>query len=427
MRYENVDLIARAQGADRSGARRARRRRDGESRQEPVPRRGEPRPAPAAARDRTVRGGARRQGARSGREAAGREHPRVAWRRSRDCSRSCSTCRGSKRARCTLRRPASRSTRCSRASPPISRRRRARADSRCSIVPTRLAVETRSGAARAHPAQPRRQRGPLHARPAASCSARVDAANAVRIDVIDTGVGIADDDRARVFDEFVQLAAAARHHAGGRGMGLGLAIVRRLAALLGHPVEMASMPGRGSRFSITVPRTRSAHRACRAPRRCIEAPPATASPALAGTPRRRGRRRSGRASRRCTRCSLRGRRPPPAAPTRTLRSLPSPRWDATDATPSTSSSPTSAWPTAHRASTRSRELRAALGAGTPALIVSGDTSGAAQAEVQAAGIRLLLKPVVAAALKDAAEAALRQRTHAWTATTSRCVKLAHLS
>jgi len=76
----------------------------------------------------------------------------------------------------------------------------------------------------------------------------------VRIDVIDSGVGIGDDDRARVFDEFVQLAAAPRHHAAGRGMGLGLAIVRRLAALLGHRIELASMPGRGSRFSIVVPR-----------------------------------------------------------------------------------------------------------------------------------------------------------------------------
>jgi DNA-binding NtrC family response regulator len=52
------------------------------------------------------------------------------------------------------------------------------------------------------------------------------------------------------------------------------------------------------------------------------------------------------------------------------------------------------------------ELRHALGAGTPALIVSGDTSSAAQAEVEAADIRLLLKPVVATALKEAAEAAL---------------------
>ena len=52
------------------------------------------------------------------------------------------------------------------------------------------------------------------------------------------------------------------------------------------------------------------------------------------------------------------------------------------------------------------QVRAALGSATPAFVVSGDTSGAAQAEVRAAGVELLLKPVVAAALKNAAEAAL---------------------
>ena len=45
-------------------------------------------------------------------------------------------------------------------------------------------------------------------------------------------------------------------------------------------------------------------------------------------------------------------------------------------------------------------LRAQLGADIPAIMVSGDTSGAAQAEVRAAGVKLLVKPVVAAALKE---------------------------
>src|SRR5205814_6754590 len=79
-------------------------------------------------------------------------------------------------------------------------------------------------------------------------------ADSVRIDVIDSGVGIAQGDSMRVFDEFVQLAAAPRNHVGGRGLGLGLAIVRRLAMLCGHPIELDSTPGRGSRFSLTVPR-----------------------------------------------------------------------------------------------------------------------------------------------------------------------------
>jgi CheY-like chemotaxis protein len=51
-------------------------------------------------------------------------------------------------------------------------------------------------------------------------------------------------------------------------------------------------------------------------------------------------------------------------------------------------------------------LRDAVGSGTPAVIVSGDTSAAAQAEARAAGILLLSKPVVASALKAAAESAL---------------------
>src|SRR4029079_13422580 len=68
----------------------------------------------------------------------------------------------------------------------------------------------------------------------------------IRIDVVDTGIGIAAVDRSRVFDEFVQLAATPRHHAGGRGMGLGLAIVRRLADLLRHAIAIDITPGPAS-------------------------------------------------------------------------------------------------------------------------------------------------------------------------------------
>jgi signal transduction histidine kinase len=72
------------------------------------------------------------------------------------------------------------------------------------------------------------------------------------IDVCDSGVGISTTERGRIFDEFYQVNAAERH--GKQGMGLGLAIIRRLAALLRHEVEVDSAPGRGSRFSILVPR-----------------------------------------------------------------------------------------------------------------------------------------------------------------------------
>jgi signal transduction histidine kinase len=74
----------------------------------------------------------------------------------------------------------------------------------------------------------------------------------VRLEVWDTGAGIAAAERERIFEEFYQLGNPERHSK--RGLGLGLAIVRRLAALLDAPVGLRSAPGRGSMFSIEVPR-----------------------------------------------------------------------------------------------------------------------------------------------------------------------------
>jgi signal transduction histidine kinase/CheY-like chemotaxis protein len=73
---------------------------------------------------------------------------------------------------------------------------------------------------------------------------------ALRIEVWDSGIGIPEDQRQNIFGEFYQVADA---HAGRPGLGLGLANVDRLCRLLDHPLELASTPGRGSRFSITVP------------------------------------------------------------------------------------------------------------------------------------------------------------------------------
>jgi signal transduction histidine kinase/ActR/RegA family two-component response regulator len=79
--------------------------------------------------------------------------------------------------------------------------------------------------------------------------------DAVAIDVVDTGLGIAAEHRERIFEEFYQVptGSGARH---GHGMGLGLAIVRRFAALLGHAVGITSRPGHGSRFRVTCARAR---------------------------------------------------------------------------------------------------------------------------------------------------------------------------
>jgi signal transduction histidine kinase/Na+/proline symporter/ActR/RegA family two-component response regulator len=70
----------------------------------------------------------------------------------------------------------------------------------------------------------------------------------LRFEVWDTGIGIADVDRLAIFEEFRRLDR------GGQGLGLGLAIAERIARLLGHEIGLRSEPGRGTVFSIAVPR-----------------------------------------------------------------------------------------------------------------------------------------------------------------------------
>lgn len=73
----------------------------------------------------------------------------------------------------------------------------------------------------------------------------------LRIDVVDTGRGVAPEDRDRIFDEFYRAADDRRLQKS--GLGLGLSIVSRLSGLLGHRIELVSTQGVGSRFSISVP------------------------------------------------------------------------------------------------------------------------------------------------------------------------------
>ena len=76
----------------------------------------------------------------------------------------------------------------------------------------------------------------------------------LRIEVKDNGPGIAADKQGIIFDEFVRLQAEDDAPREERGLGLGLAIVDRIARMLDLPVGIASAPGRGSTFSVTVPR-----------------------------------------------------------------------------------------------------------------------------------------------------------------------------
>jgi signal transduction histidine kinase len=99
----------------------------------------------------------------------------------------------------------------------------------------------------------------------------------VRVDVWDTGLGIAPEHLKHIFDEFYRVESgpeAGRPESTRRGLGLGLSTVQRLAGLLGTQATVRSQPGRGTLFSITLPEVQPG---------MIEAPvPATAG---GGTPR----------------------------------------------------------------------------------------------------------------------------------------------
>lgn len=77
------------------------------------------------------------------------------------------------------------------------------------------------------------------------------AGRAVRLQVWDTGIGIPAHGLRAIFDEFRQLDPPVGDHL--KGLGVGLSILDRLAKLLGHPVVVCSIRGRGSRFQIEMP------------------------------------------------------------------------------------------------------------------------------------------------------------------------------
>lgn len=80
----------------------------------------------------------------------------------------------------------------------------------------------------------------------------ITADNRVLIRVEDTGMGIPEDHRDEVFSEYYQLSNPERDRA--KGLGLGLAIVRRLCELMGLPMHMETEVGKGTVFEISIPR-----------------------------------------------------------------------------------------------------------------------------------------------------------------------------
>ena len=75
--------------------------------------------------------------------------------------------------------------------------------------------------------------------------------NKLRIEVVDSGIGIPEHHRSEIFKEFYQIGNSERDR--NKGLGLGLAIVDRLSRLLRCPVTLRSIEGKGSAFGVEVP------------------------------------------------------------------------------------------------------------------------------------------------------------------------------
>jgi CheY-like chemotaxis protein len=75
--------------------------------------------------------------------------------------------------------------------------------------------------------------------------------DSMRLEVWDSGCGILKDQLQDIFAEFYQVPSPHGDRRG--GLGLGLSIVARLCSLLGHRIEVTSVPGKGSRFAVLVP------------------------------------------------------------------------------------------------------------------------------------------------------------------------------
>ena len=76
------------------------------------------------------------------------------------------------------------------------------------------------------------------------------------VSICDTGIGIAPDEQDKIFTEFHRGSTPAAHAA--EGLGLGLAIAKRMSEALGHELRLRSELGRGTVFSVTLPLSRSA-------------------------------------------------------------------------------------------------------------------------------------------------------------------------
>jgi two-component system, chemotaxis family, CheB/CheR fusion protein len=213
--------------------------------------------------------------------------------------------------------------------------------------------------------------------------------NSVRIEVWDTGIGIPPEALTMIFQEFYRVERAEGERF---GLGLGLYIVQRFAALLGHRVEVQSKPGRGTMFAIVAnakfldagqnPVGEASGAASLSPTILVIEDDAPQLHALDSLLKSHGFRVAGvRTGAEALALSRQGRGIRPNVVVADYN-LPG-DMNGADAI---------------------RRLRAEIGAQIPALIVSGDRSEAAIRAFEATGVNFMIKPVRAADLLASVEA-----------------------
>jgi PAS domain S-box-containing protein len=212
------------------------------------------------------------------------------------------------------------------------------------------------------------------------------AGNNVRIEVWDSGVGITEDQLPHIFDEYYQGTGGAERG----GIGLGLAIVKRLGEILNHRIQVRSIAGKGTRFSIEVPRVQSGAELPEAPLQVrphknaflgsvlVIEDEASVRSALARLLKARGVDATTVATtaEALTLVRERGRRPDALLCDYNLRGSP----DGPETI---------------------RHLRAAIGRNVPAVVMTGDTRSQTTVSVSAQGVPVLIKPFSADQLLEA--------------------------
>jgi signal transduction histidine kinase/CheY-like chemotaxis protein len=209
----------------------------------------------------------------------------------------------------------------------------------------------------------------------------------VRIEVRDSGIGIAAEHQQKVFEEFYQVENPERDRS--KGLGLGLSIVERSCKLLGHAITLRSSLGQGSSFALQVPLGQP---------EAVHPPAELSDPLLVND--LRGMRVLLIEDDELGRAALKG----------LLQS-----WGCSVTEASTASAAIEHWNPAEipdfiltdyrlRGAANGVEtvgrLRSMAGQDIPACVISGDTAGEVKAMIQAAGLLLLQKPVKPAKLRS---------------------------